>query len=284
MSVPSFGDLGKKARDVLRTGYTYDRAKVKFSKPFFDIGFECDTYVDLKSFKLGISGLTNYNIEKYGKFNVKLSTDGPVVIEYNCNGIINENVDIVAGYSINLMDSFQSCKLASKFHNSLLNTTFSLTKDFDRNVDLLGSLVLKSNNYLIGYQSGFDTNTSQITKNNAAFAINQNNLILHLRCIQIPKEFGLSAFYTVNDKLNIAMDTKMASNEERSLWYLTAGFSYKLVDDCKLQMKIDKNLQLGSNMLFHLKDNLLLTIACNLDLGNPKSGQHRIGLGLNIGP
>jgi hypothetical protein len=52
MSVPSFGDLGKKARDLLQSGYTYNRVKVKFSKPIWDIGFECDTYVDLKSFKV----------------------------------------------------------------------------------------------------------------------------------------------------------------------------------------------------------------------------------------
>jgi hypothetical protein len=78
------------------------------------------------------------------------------------------------------------------------------------------------------------------------------------------------------------MDTKMAYNEDASLWYLAGGFSYNLADDCKLRMKVDKNLQLGTNMQFQLKQGLLFTIAFNLDLGNPKSGQHSVGLSLNM--
>lgn len=76
------------------------------------------------------SVLAKYNTDGYGQVCAKYSTDGPVVGEYSLNGILAENVDVTAGYSVNTADSFQAFKLQSKFHNSLLNATGSMSKSF----------------------------------------------------------------------------------------------------------------------------------------------------------
>ena len=60
---------------------------------------------------------------------------------------------------------------------------------------MLGSAVVKLGNLLLGYQGGFDTTTSRVTKNDVALGVDQGNTSLHFRCIQIPKEIGLSAYY-----------------------------------------------------------------------------------------
>lgn len=45
MSVPSYADLGKSARDVFRTGYAYDLAKFKLNA---QAGLEGDFAFDLR--------------------------------------------------------------------------------------------------------------------------------------------------------------------------------------------------------------------------------------------
>ncbi|XP_058792879.1 voltage-dependent anion-selective channel-like [Phymastichus coffea] len=280
MSVPEFKDLGKSARDVFRTGYHFDKATLKLSGGPRVVGVEADASFDLKTFTCGFLG--KYDAEKYGAFRVNYTNNGLAVGEYHLKGLLSESVDVNAGVSINPAESFNSCRLGAKFHNALLHATCSVTKDFDRNVELGSSGVLKLSNLFVGYQASFDTNSSKITKNDVGLAVEHGPASLHFRCIQIPRELGISVFYRVNDKVDVALDAKTASGDEARLWYAGAGLAYQLDEQCKLRMKLDKNCQLATSMQFRAQDNLLLTLGFSLDLGSPRSGQHRVGLGIDV--
>ncbi|XP_001606205.2 voltage-dependent anion-selective channel-like [Nasonia vitripennis] len=280
MSVPDYGELGKSARDVFREGYAYDLAKLKLSAK---LGVEADVAFDLRKSELTGSFLGKYSTNGYGQFSGKLSRPSLLTGEYKLNGFLSENVDLDAGYTFNLADNFQTCRVRGKFHNSLLHADGSITKDLDGDAVLHGSAVLKLGKLLLGYQAEFKPNGSRLSKNDLALGCEiGNSAALHLRCLRIPKELGLSGFYSVSDKLDVAVDAKLGLGDESRPWYLGAGLAYKLNEQSKLRLKLDKNLQLGTSLQMPLNEEAKVTLAMNLDLAQPASGQHKVGLGLDL--
>lgn len=86
----------------------------------------------------------------------------------------------------------------------------------------------------------------------------------------------------MNDKLDVAVDAKVGLGDESRPWYLGAGLAYKLDDQNKLRLKLDKNLQLGTSLQMPLNEQAKITLAMSLDLVQPASGQHKVGVGLDL--
>lgn len=63
------------------------------------------------------------------------------------------------------------------------------------NVNVLGSIVTALKGLVIGYQSGYSTETSRMTKNDVGMAFSYRDVDFHFRCNSIPHEFGLSVVY-----------------------------------------------------------------------------------------
>lgn len=89
--------------------------------------------------------------------------------------------------------------------------------------------------------------------------------------------------FSASENLELAVDTKMAKNEEMQLFFIGVGLCCKLDEGCKLRLKFDKNLQFGSSLQFKIHDEASLTMAFNIDTTNLSAGQHKIGLGIDIG-
>ncbi|KAL7293454.1 hypothetical protein TKK_0013214 [Trichogramma kaykai] len=282
MSVPGYCDLGRAFKDVFSTGFAFDLFKFKIGKPIKDVKAEIDGNFNFSSQKT-VGGLsTKYNTDGYGNLMAKYSNAGPLVGEYSLNGVVHEAVDVSAGVSYNVPDSFHSVSLVTKFHNSMLHAGCGVTIDSDRSPDLVGSAVVKLQNFLVGYQSGFDTNTSRVTRNNVAVVMDVDNVAFHLRCLQIPREIGLSGLYRVNENLSVAFDAKMAKNEVATLWTMGAGLAMKLDDTTKLRVKMDKGLNLATSLQLKPMENAQLTLAFSLDCTNPTHGNHKFGLGIEM--
>ncbi|KAJ8687841.1 hypothetical protein QAD02_023636 [Eretmocerus hayati] len=280
MSVPSYSDLGARARGVFKCGYAYDFARLRLAGPALrDLGVDGLASFDLKNSKYSGTLLGKYDTG-YGKASLKAQTSGPLVAEYEIKEVV-EHVDVTAGASINVPESFQTIKLAGKYHNEMVHTTTSLTKDFDRSVDLLGSAVLKLGNFLLGCQAGFDANSSQVTSHDLALGVELGDTSLVLKSVQLPSELDFSAYYKVNDAVDVAMDAKIASNDETKLWFLGIGAMCKVGESTKLRFKFDKNFQFGSSLVFNLHQCAKLVLNFNLDMSNPTSGQHKVGLAID---
>ncbi|CAB0044216.1 unnamed protein product [Trichogramma brassicae] len=121
MSVPGYCDLGRAFKDVFSTGFAFDLFKFKIGKPIKDVKAEIDGNFNFSSQKT-VGGLsTKYNTDGYGNLMAKYSNAGPLVGEYSLNGVVHEAVDVSAGVSYNMPDSFHSVSLVTKFHNSMLH-------------------------------------------------------------------------------------------------------------------------------------------------------------------
>ena len=78
------------------------------------------------------------------------------------------------------------------------------------------------------------------------------------------------------------MDAKMAFGEESKPWFFGAGIACQLDEQSKLRVKLDRYLQLGSSLQLRVNTGILLTLAMSLDLLQPTSGQHKVGLGIDV--
>lgn len=87
---------------------------------------------------------------------------------------------------------------------------------------------------------------------------------------------------SVNEVMEVAMDAKVANVSDNRLWFMGVGMAYKLNDQWKWRVKIDKNVQLASSMQIAMRENVYLTLSLCLDLLQPTTGQHKVGFGLCV--
>lgn len=67
--------------------------------------------------------------------------------------------------------------------------------DPDSGTSLLGSMVMKYRDLLLGYQGGYDTVSNRMTSNDVGVVYGCADIDLHLRCTCIPHVYGLSVLY-----------------------------------------------------------------------------------------
>jgi len=76
----------------------------------------------------------------------------------------------------------------------LLDFLFA-ANDLNSGTSLLGSVVVKCRDLLLGYQGGYDATSNRVTKNDVGIAYGCADIDLHLRCTCIPYVYGLSVLY-----------------------------------------------------------------------------------------
>lgn len=72
------------------------------------------------------------------------------------------------------------------------NYSTAVANCFELNVSAAVDFVYRIKDIFVGYQTGFDTTSNTITKNDLGLGFTVNDTGFHFRCNSIPNEFGLS--------------------------------------------------------------------------------------------
>ncbi|KYN32295.1 Voltage-dependent anion-selective channel protein 2 [Trachymyrmex septentrionalis] len=284
MEVPSFADLGKNARDIFKTGYHHGKGLVKFNiktKVTKKFQLMSDTTLNFEVSKLTGLMETKYKADA-GTLLLKWTTDGVLFLGYEFNELLMKGVDLLSECSYNPETAAKSVKVGSKFVSERMNAYCEISNDLDSGTNLLGSVVVKCRDLLLGYQGGYDTASNSITKNDVGVAYGFPDIDLHFRCTSIPHVYGLSVLYKARHDLGIAANGIYAKRGDVQKWTVGAGAKCKLDERSTLRFKFNTDLQLATSLLQKISDGVTLILSFNIDCANVTRGGHRVGLALNV--
>ncbi|CAL7943761.1 unnamed protein product [Xylocopa violacea] len=286
MSVPSFTDLGKSARDVFRTGYHYGKSLIKLGAKTTsgslqmgsDLRLDCDT-----SKMTGVAE-AEYQTADYGNFLQKWTLDGTVTLGYNLVGTVVPDLGLVSEISYNPETRDKTIKVGAKCTKQAVNAMCSISSDMQSNVNVLGSMVTAIKGLLIGYQGGYSSETNKMTKNDIGVEFSYQDVGFHFRCTSIPHEFGLSLLYKVNPDWDAAINGILARNGGIQDWTLGAAAKCNIDDRSTFRCKFNSDLQLGMSLMQKLDESVMLTLSFNIDCAKMTKGGHKVGLAIEIEP
>ncbi|KAF3424894.1 hypothetical protein E2986_05723 [Frieseomelitta varia] len=280
MSVPSFTDLGKNARDVFRTGYHYGKSLIKLgikSKASEKLTMSSDLRLNCDTSKLTGVADAEYKTDDYGSFLQKWTTDGMITLGYGVRQTIITDVGLKSEISYNPATAAKIMKVGANVTKQAINAN-----DGNSNVDILGSVVTAVKGLLIGYQGGYNTETSKMTKNDLGLAFSYQDVGFHFRCTSIPYEYGLSLLYKVNPDWDAAINGILARNGGVQQWTLGVAAKCNIDEGSTFRCKFNTDLQLGLSLQQKLDENVMLTLSFNIDCANVTRGGNKVGLALDI--
>ncbi|XP_076395127.1 non-selective voltage-gated ion channel VDAC1-like [Megachile rotundata] len=285
MSVPSFSDLGKSARDVFRSGYHYGKSLIKFTaKASSANSLQVDSNLQLNCDEATLNGTANveYKTSDYGNLLQKWTTDGTVTLGYHLNGLPLSHMGLLAEIIYNPATTAGTVKFGVKCTPQNVNALCTVVSDLNSNVNILGSLVTAVKGLMIGYQGGYSTETNRMTKNDLGLAFNYGDVGIHFQCVSIPHECGLSVLYKVNRDWDVGINGIVAHSGGMKKWTLGTGAKCQMDETSTFRCKFNTDLQLGLSMQHKLDPNVLLTLSFNVDCANVTRGGHKVGLALDI--
>ncbi|XP_076636747.1 uncharacterized protein LOC143349398 [Colletes latitarsis] len=240
MSVPSFSDLGKSARDVFRSGYHYGKSLIKLTGRKTGGSFEIgsDVALDCDAIKLTGTADSEYKTE-YGNFLHKWTMDGTVVVGYFLNRTPIADVGLRSEISYNPGTAAKVIKIGANCNKQNLNAICSISSDMNSNVDILGSIVTAFKGFTVGYQGGYSAETNKMTKNDVGMAFSYQDVGFHLRCTSIPNEFGLSLQYKDAYLLKDVYQFLVKPAEPATMAAIHANFSEQVTVICKRSVQED---------------------------------------------
>ncbi|XP_072743165.1 non-selective voltage-gated ion channel VDAC2-like [Anoplolepis gracilipes] len=284
MEVPCFADLGKNARDVFKTAYHQGKGLFKLTvktKSANRFQMMSDTTLNFEASKLNGLIETRYKTDARSLL-LKWTTEGVLFLGYEFNELLMKKIDILSECTYNPQTSAKSVKVGSKFANDRINARCEISNDLNSGTSLLGTIVVKCRDLLLGYRAGYDTALNKVTKNDVGLVYACPDVDLHFRCTCIPYEYGLSVWYKVNPDLDVAVNGIYAKRGEVQKWTVGAAAKCKIDERSTLRFKINTDLQLATSLLQKLNDGVALILSFNIDCVNITRGGHRVGLALNV--
>nr|XP_033325648.1 voltage-dependent anion-selective channel protein 1-like [Megalopta genalis] len=284
MSVPSFSDLGKSARNVFRTGYHYGKSLVKLTctKAGEPLNMNSDLSLDCDTKKLSGTAGAEYKTQEYGTFLEKWTLDGTIIVGYILNRTPLADVGLRSEISYNPSTTAKAIKIGATCVKENINAICSISSDMNSNVNILGSIVTAIKGLIIGYQGGYSTEANRMTTNDIGMAFNYGDTDFHFRCNSIPQECGISVLYKVNEQWEAVVNGMMYKNGGNEDYTLGAAAKYIIDEKSTFRFKLNTDLQLGFSLQQQLADQITASLSFNVDCTNVQRGGHKVGLAIQI--
>jgi len=281
MAPPQYADLGKAAKDLFDKGYNYGFAKVEL-KTKAASGMELTTKGSSANDTGKISGVleTRYSRPKYGlTMTEKWTTDNQLSTEV---GIQDQ---IATGLRTTLCTSFSpnTGKKSGALKNCYLNdhVTANLDTDFELSGPMLqGAAVLGYDNWVAGYNFGFDTAKSSLTKNNLAIGYSNNDVQTLIK-VNDGSEFTGSLYQKVNADLSIACSIAWRAGENNTNFAVASKLNLN-GGESSISTKLGNNGMIGCSYSHALKPGVKITLSSLVDGKNLNNGGHKMGVGLEF--
>jgi voltage-dependent anion channel protein 2 len=283
MAPPLYADLGKTARDIFNKGYNYGTVKL-------DVKTRTKNQIDFN-----LTGEHNNDLQKsLGTLEAKYKSPAhglTFVEKWNTDNILKSEItvedQILKGLKVALDTSYSP---ASGKKSGVLKTTYShdkfnLTTDVDLDstgpVVIHNSLVVGHLGWLLGLQTSFDTNKSQLTRNNFAVGYQASDFTLHTN-VNDGTEVGGSIYQKVNENLGLGVSLSWSSVNNATRFALAS--KYQLDQYATVQAKVNNLSQIGLSYTQQLRDGVKLILSGIVDGKNINGGGHKLGLGLELEP
>ncbi|XP_039273209.1 non-selective voltage-gated ion channel VDAC2-like [Styela clava] len=277
---PTYGDLGKSARDLFDKGYNYGFAKVDLkTKSSSGVEFTTKGSSAHASGKIGGTLETKYKRPAQGlTFTEKWSTDNTLGTEVAIEDQLATGLKITFCTSFSPPTGKKSGCLKTAYKRDYLH--MNLDTDFNfAGPTLQGSSVVGYEGWLGGYQFAFDTSKSKLTKSNFALGYTGSDFQL-LTTANDGSEFAGSIFQSVNKDLSTGVQLSWTSGQSSTRFGVAAKYNWD--KDATINAKVNNAGQVGLGWTHKLREGVKLTLSSLIDGKNFNSGGHQLGLGLEF--
>lgn len=280
MAPPTYGDLGKQARDVFGKGYHFGVIKLECkSKTATGVEITTGGSNALESGKVSGNLETKYKIKEHGlTFTEKWNTDNTLSTEVALEDKIAAGLKLVVNTSFAPQTGKKSGVLKSTYKADALTVNLDSTLDLAGPV-INGATVASYKNWLVGYQMSFNTAKSKLTKNNFAVGFKNPDFILHTFAND-GAEFGGSLYHKVNSDLESAVDLAWSAGSNTTRFSI--GCKYALDKDASVRAKVNNSSQIGIGYQQKVRDGITLTLSTLIDGKNFNQGGHKLGMALEL--
>lgn len=281
MSPPTYGDLGKQARDVFGKGYNFGVFKLD-CKSKSDAGVEISAGGSnvMETGKVLANVETKYKVKEHGlTLTEKWNTDNTLSTELALEDKLTQGLKLVLASTFVPHNGKKSGVLKTTYKADALTLNLDSTLNLKAGPIMNGAAVAYYKNWLLGYQMAFDTSKSKLTKNNFAVGFIQKDFILHTYAND-GAEFGGSLYHKINRDLEGAVDLGWSANSNTTRCAI--GCKYNLDRDASVRAKVDNNCRIGLAYQFRVRDGITLGLSCQVDGKNFNQGGHKTGLSLDL--
>jgi len=277
MAPPSFADIGKQSRDVFGKGFHFGVMKLQVkSKTSTGVEFTAGG-------NRNMDGVVAGNIETKWK----CSDHGVTFTEkWNTDNTLNATFDmqdkILPGLKLTLDGTFKpasgdmSGKLKEEYKHEkvVINTDMNLSASPVIN----SSISLGHGNFVLGYNTAFDSGKAALTKHNFALGYSTNEMNLHCTAND-SKVLGGGIYHRVNKNLETGVTVSAAIGGNNNFGI---GCKYNLGPDASIRAKVDNSSKVGLSYQQTLRPGIDLVLSGLFDGTKLNQAGHKIGLSLEM--
>jgi voltage-dependent anion channel protein 2 len=277
---PSYGDLGKSARDLFSKGFNYGFYKLECkTKTESGVEFTTNGNSNHDSGKVNGTLETKYKWKDYGlTFLEKWNTDNTLGTEITIEDQIAKGLKLSFDTQFAPQTGKKSGKIKSSYKREYVNGSCDVDFDF-AGPTVHGAAVLGYNGWLAGYQMSFDTSKSKLQKSNFAVGYTTDDFTLHTN-VNDGTEFGGSYYQRVNDELETGVQLSWTAGSNATRFGLAA--KYTPDKDSTFRAKINNSSQIGLSYQQKVRDGVTMTISTLVEGKNFSQGGHKVGFGLDL--
>lgn len=279
MAPPTYGDLGKNARDVFGKGYHFGLWKLDVkTKTASGVEFSSGGVSNQETGKVFGSLESKYKLKEYGvTFTEKWNTDNVLVTEVTAQ-------DIMKGLKLSLDTSFKpqnpdkSLRAKSEYKNQSVSINCDL--DFKGGAPVVNAAaVLGYNGWLAGYTTKFDVQKSKLAGNNFALGYATGDLVFHTN-VDNGQSFGGSIYHKVNPNFETAINIAWSSQNQDT--HFGIGCKYNLDSETSVRAKVNNASQIGLSYQQKLREGVTICLSTLIDGKNFNEGGHKVGFSLEL--
>jgi hypothetical protein len=279
-SPPSYGDLGKPARDIFDKGYDFPKVKLSL-KTKTESGVEFDTSGSHDLDKSRTTGQlkTKLKFPDYGvTFSESWSTSAEIDSEltYEPSGV--SGLKLTLGSALVPTSGFRQARLKTSYRRDYV----SLDADIDLQANgpvFRGAAVFMYNGWYAGYQMAYNTSTTKLDANNVAGGYQGSDFTVHGSLVNAA-DCTTSVNHKVSDKTEVGLMTTY--NWQTSNVSLGLAGKYVMDDGATMKTKVNNQGQIGMSYAQELRPGVKLTLSGLLEGRNVQTGGHKFGLALDF--
>lgn len=279
---PSYGDLGKSARDLFSKGFNYGFYKGEL-KTSTEGGakFTTSGSHNHDSGKVNGSLELKYKWKDYGlEFVEKWNTDNTLGTEITIEDQLAKGLKLSFDTSFAPQTGKKSGKIKAAYKQDYVNTNIDVDFDF-AGPTVHGAAVAGYNGWLAGYQMSFDTSKSKLTRNNFAVGYKAGDFQLNTT-VNDGSEFSGSVYQKVNRELEAAVNLSWTAGSNATKFGVAS--KYSPTDEITFRGKVNNASQIGLSYQQKLRDGITLTLSSLIEGKSFNQGGHKMGLGFEFEP
>jgi len=277
---PSFGDLGKSARDLFDKEFSFSKVKLSLkTKTESGVEFETNGSYDTEKSRTTGSLKTKLRFQDKGiTFTETWNTSSELNTELAYEPSAVEGLKLTLSSDFVPSSGSKAAKLKTNYKRDYLNV--------DADVDLQmtgpvfrGASVFMYNGWYGGFQLGYDTSTAKLVTNNVALGYQGTDFTVHASVANVA-DCKTSVYHKVSQNTEVGLSTMY--NLQTSNVALGLVGKYTMDDGAVLKAKVNNQGQIGCAYTQSLRSGVKLNLSGLVEGRNINAGGHKLGLSLDF--